>query len=237
MVRVGPPDLKYDRPLTGPDTMLWESKDGEYFRGEEAPSEDYRFLMSDEELDRIGRIMAGILRHFPDRFDLTMDSYGWVDIRDMVRAIRNQKRRMHWLRPHHIKAIVDTDDKGRYQIDGGMVRATYAHSIDVVLDDLPVCQEETLYFPVDPEELDDVLEGGLHPTDRKKLHLSGTWDNAYSAGRVRLDRPVVLKIDAAAAMAGGAQIYQAGKSVFVAEDIDPEFLSVAEEPEEEVAVE
>lgn len=215
--------------------MLAECKEHGFYRDEVCPTcgEKGRFLMNDHELDRLGRIMAGILRHFPERFDLTMDSYGWVDIRDMVSAIREQKNKMHWLRPHHIKAIADTDEKGRYQVDGGQVRATYAHSIDVVLDDLPMCEQDVLYYPVGEEELDDVLEGGLHPTDRKKLHLSGTWDNAYSAGRVRMDRPIVLAVDAAAAVANNVPIRRAGHQVYVAEDIDAEFLSVADEPPSE----
>lgn len=213
--------------------MLAECKEHGFYRAEACPEcgEKGRFLMNDQELDRLGRIMAGILRHFPDRFDLVMDSYGWVDIRDMVREVRNQKNKMHWLRPHHVKAVADTDAKGRYQVDGGMVRATYGHSIDVVLDDLPMCQTDTLYFPVSEEELDLVLEAGLHPTDRKKLHLSGSYESAWGAGHVRIEEPIVLKIDAAAAVAAGREIRRAGKQVYIAEDIDSEFLSVAEKPE------
>ena len=213
--------------------MLAECAEHGFYRAETCSTcgEKGRFLMSDQEVDRLGRIMAGILRHFPDRFGLTMDSYGWVDIRDMTGAIREQKQKMHWLRPHHVQAIVDTDEKGRYQIDGGMVRATYAHSIDVVLDDLPLCDTESLFYPVAEEELDIVLEAGLHPSDRKKLHLSGSYDQAYSAGRVKIETPIVLKIDAAAAGSNGVEIRRAGKSVYVAEDIGPEYLSVAEAPE------
>ncbi|MBW3582898.1 MAG: RNA 2'-phosphotransferase [Euryarchaeota archaeon] len=214
--------------------MLAECKDHGYFRGETCPEcgDKGRFLMNDQELDRVGRIMAGILRHFPDRFDLTMDSYGWVDMRDMVDAVRDSKNRLHWLRPHHIEAIADTDEKGRYQVDGGMVRATYGHSLDVVLDDLPLCQVEELFYPVSEEEQDIVLEAGLHPTDRKKLHLSGSYASAHEAGRVRIEEPIILRIDAKAAVTNGVDIRRAGKQVYIAEDIGPEYLEVAEEPED-----
>lgn len=213
--------------------MLWELEDGTYYRGEELPEGvKGRFLMNDQEMDRIGRIMAGILRHFPDRFGLTMDSYGWVEIGDMVDAIRDAKSRLHWLRPRHIEALVATDEKGRYQIDGGMVRATYAHSIDVNLDDLPECDRDILYYPVSEEEKDIVLEAGLHPTDRKKLHLSADYESAYSAGSVRIEDPIILEIDAKAAMMNGLDIRKAGTTVYVSEDVGAEFLSEAEEPED-----
>lgn len=214
--------------------MLWQLPDGSYFRGEEEDlpgGEKAKFLMNENEFDRLGRIMAGILRHFPDRFDLAMDNYGWVDIRDMCDAIGDEKPRLHWLRPHHIEAIVATDEKGRYQIDDGLVRATYAHSIDVQLDDLPMSQEPTLYYPVSEEELDMVLDGGLHPTDRKKLHLSGTYESAYSAGQVHMDEPIILAIDAKACILNGIEIRKAGTTVHVAEDIGSEYISRAEEPE------
>lgn len=213
--------------------MLAECKDHGYYREEECPTcgERGRFLMNEEELDRVGRMMAGILRHFPERFDLAMDSNGWVDLNEMVNAMRGSRRKLHWLRPHHVRAIAETDDKGRYQVEGGQVRATYAHSVEVVMDDLPVSQTDTLYYPVSEEELDIVLEAGLHPTDRKKLHLSGSYDSAYSAGSVHIEDPIVLEVDAAAAQAGGAEIRRAGKAVYIAEDIDSAFLKQAQEPD------
>jgi putative RNA 2'-phosphotransferase len=212
--------------------MLAECKEHGFHRTEECPvcGDRGRFLMNEEELDRVGRMMAGILRHFPERFDLAMDSNGWVDLNDMVGAMRNARRNLHWLRPHHIRAIAETDEKGRYQVEGGQVRATYGHSVDVIMDDLPVSQTETLFYPVSEEELDIVLEAGLHPTDRRKLHLSGSFETAYSAGSVHMDAPIVLQVDAAAAVASGAAIRRAGKAVYVAEDIDSTFLSVAPIP-------
>ena len=36
-------------------------------------------------IDRIGRMMALILRHQPERFGLTMDGRGWVDLDGFVK--------------------------------------------------------------------------------------------------------------------------------------------------------
>lgn len=180
--------------------------------------------MNDAELERVGRIMAGALRHFPDRFGLTMDGHGWVDLRQFVDAIRASKAHYHWLRPHHLAAIVETDPKGRYQIDGGMIRATYAHSIDVNLDDLPDANTDELYYPCSEEEIDLILEQGLHPTDRKKIHLSGTLEKAVQAGRAKMEAPVILAIDAARAIKDGVKIKRAGKTVYVADLVESKYL-------------
>ena len=119
--------------------MLAECKDHGYFRGESCPvcKEKGKFLMTDTELNSLGRIMAGVLRHFPEKLGVMIDGHGWIDISEFVESIGVSRSGFHWIRNHHIEAIALSDPKGRYQIDGGMVRATYGHTIDVNLDDLP----------------------------------------------------------------------------------------------------
>jgi putative RNA 2'-phosphotransferase len=182
-------------------------------------------MMKDHEIDRVGRIMAGVLRHFPERFGLSMDGRGWVDLDEFVESLRSHRRDYErWLRRAHIVALVETDEKGRYQIDGGMIRATYAHSVDVNLDDLPEATVEKLYFPVSEEEIDIVLESGLRPSDRNMIHLSSTPEKAYSAGRVHMPDPILLEVDVAAASHAGNFIFRAGKSVYVTDAVEPDFL-------------
>ncbi|HEX2066493.1 MAG TPA: RNA 2'-phosphotransferase [Candidatus Thermoplasmatota archaeon] len=214
--------------------MLAQCRTHGYYRGERCPlcDETGRFLMKDFEIDRVGRMMAGILRHFPERFNLTMDGRGWVDLEEFTNAIKDSRDNYRrWLRREHIVALVETDEKGRYQIDGGMVRATYAHSVNVNLDDLPEANVDRLYFPVSEEELDLVLESGLRPSDRNMIHLSATPDKAYSAGRVHIADPLLLEIDVKAASDAGNFIFRAGKSVYVTDAVEPNVLSRFEDEE------
>ncbi|MEA3202573.1 MAG: putative 2-phosphotransferase, partial [Thermoplasmata archaeon] len=134
-------------------------------------------------------------------------------------------------RREHIVALVETDEKGRYQIDGGMVRATYAHSVNVNLDDLPEANVDKLYFPVAEEELDVVLEAGLRPSDRNMIHLSATPDKAYSAGRVHIPDPILLEVDVKGASDAGNFIFRAGKAVYVTDAVEPNVLSKFEDEE------
>ena len=52
------------------DHMLGECAEHGYFRGDGCPicGRKGKFLMSDRELDSLGRIIAGVLRHFPDKW-------------------------------------------------------------------------------------------------------------------------------------------------------------------------
>ena len=214
--------------------MLRECSEHGYFRDELCPlcGDAGKFLMNDTELERIGRTMAGALRHFPERFDLGMDEQGFVNIRQLIAALKGQNRRLHWLRPHHLIAIVETDAKGRYQISNDLIRATYGHSIELDLrlptDDIP----EELYYPTTQEEADIILETGLKPSDRKLVHLSKTYQDAFNAGSVRTDDPVILAIDATGAIEAGYEIGKAGKTVYLTKEVPAEYLGRAEESEE-----
>ena len=214
--------------------MLAECEKHGYYRGETCPAcgKKGKFLMSDKELDSLGRIMAGVLRHFPEKLGVMMDGHGWVDISSFIEAIGLSRSGFHWLRPYHIEAMVKTDPKGRYQIDGGMIRATYGHSIDINLDDLPPAEIDEFYYPVTEEEIDIILEGGLHPIDRKKVHLSGSIEKALEAGKVRTEKPLILKIDGASAKKDGIKIYRAGKDVYITDTINAKYISRLDEIEE-----
>lgn len=211
--------------------MLRECPSHGYFRGETCSDCDQagRFLMNEHELDRVGRIMAGVLRHFPDKFGVEMDEQGWVNLDAFVQQLRSQKERLHWIKPYHIVAIVATDPKGRYQIEGDQVRATYGHSLKLDLKDLPGDNvPDDLFYPVTEEEVELILERGLVPTDRQKVHLSRTYENALAAGLRRADNPIILRIDSFQARMDGHLIQQAGKTVFITDSVPAQYLSKAD---------
>jgi len=210
--------------------MLRECREHGYFRGEDCPicGEEGKFLANERELDNLGRLMAGVLRHFPERFGLRMDDHGWVDIREFITATQARRRDLHWLRPHHLQALIETDPKGRYQYKNGTIRATYGHSFDVDLelptDGIPA----VLFYPTTEEEVDILLETGIRPSDRKMVHLSKTYEDAETAGKHRVEAPIILSVDAQKAMDSGIVIQRAGKTVYITSEVPPEHIKKAE---------
>ncbi len=186
--------------------------------------------------------MAGVLRHFPERYGVEMDKNGWVDLRDFITALQLKNRRFKFIKPHHIIGLVETDAKGRYQFREGKLRATYGHSLDVEMDlpthDVP----EALYYPATPDECGVLLEAGLMPSDRKMVHLSASPESAMEAGKVRVANPIILVVDAKAATLSGVVIMKAGKTVYTTKEVPAEFLSkfegvILERVEEELTPE
>ena len=206
--------------------MLKECLQHGYFRQETCPvcAQPGRFLMNDRELDHLGRVMTGVLRHFPEKYGLTIDEHGWISLPALVKAVSSQHRGYHWLRAHHLVAIAQSDPKGRYEVRDDRIRATYGHTVEVALD-LPTENiPDELFFPVTADEASIVLEVGLKPTDRRKVHLSRTAEDARAAGAVRTPEPVILSIDTKGARSEGIVIMQAGKTVFLADHVPPAYL-------------
>ncbi len=208
--------------------MIRECEEHGYFRAEKCPfcGEEGRFIMSDKEIERIGRTLAAILRH--GKFDPDMDSQGYVSLQDVVALIRGRHTYMNWLRPRHIEALVTTDPKGRYEISNCKVRATYGHTIplDIKLDNQDIPPE--LFYPVDPSEADGLLSEGITPTDRNMVHLSLTYRDALRAGAVRMEDPEVLVIDTGVCMEMGSDIGKAARTVFLCRSVPSDALDIAD---------
>ncbi len=206
--------------------MLRQCKSHGHFSGTNCPvcNEEGKFIMSDREAGSLGRILALVLRHAPEKFDVDMDINGWVATRDLSNAIANSRRHLHWVRAWHFEAIANADEKGRWQVENEMIRATYGHSIEIELDlptdDIP----DALYWPCEQGEVESLLQFGILSGSRKHIHLSLTIANALEAGRVRIERPAILEVDTIRAHAEGHTIFRAGTTVFLTEEVPPSAL-------------
>ena len=212
------------------DNMIRECSTHGYFSDDDlcpACNSEGKFIMRGNERDSLARRLALALRHAPEKFDLEMDINGWIDIKDIIRQFKkSNERRYHWLRPHHFRAISETDPKGRYEVRGNVIRATYGHSLEIELD-LPTDNIPTsLFYPCSPEEAENLLEVGISPSGRSHVHLSATVRSAAEAGKVHHSRPTILEVDTASMVASGETVWHAGVTVYLADSVAGEYLSV-----------
>lgn len=166
-----------------------------------------------------------------------MDINGWVDVKDIIRQFKKQGgKRFHWLRPHHFKAICETDPKGRYEIRGNTIRATYGHTVEIELD-LPTDNiPDSLYYPCNPEETENLMEVGISPSGRAHVHLSASIKNAAEAGHVHYPLPTILEVDTAQMNAAGETIWHAGITVYLVESVPSQYISVIDNDDPEYVV-
>lgn len=172
-------------------------------------------------VDRLGRFISGILRHFPQKFDLKIDENGWADLDPLVEKASS---RYNWVDRQSIEAIVASDKKNRYEISNGKIRARYGHSIKVELFDYPTADEQKLYYGTSDEEAQRILEIGIKPVNQTFVHLSTTIEKSERVARLRTDNPVIIEIDAEGAKKAGAKFLKANEFIVLSKEIPPEFV-------------
>lgn len=216
---------------------LRECREHGPFRGDSCPlcGSSGKILMNEREVDSVSRMLAGMLRHSPERYGLRLDEHGWARIYSIVPAIRAERRGYGWLTPHHIEALVSTDEKKRYALDGrGYIRANYGHTIPVELDDLPSDDiPDTLYYQTSAEEFEIIREAGISPSDKTWVHLSKTYRQAYVSGLFHIDDPKVVSVDAKA-LRSVNPVYRANDDIYVVMEVPAQF--VKEVPDEPVTL-
>ncbi|MDO5066768.1 MAG: RNA 2'-phosphotransferase [Propionibacteriaceae bacterium] len=70
-----------------------------------------------------------------------------------------------------------------------------------------------------------MLTEGLLPMSRQQVHMATDVEMAHAVGSRHASRPVILRIDAAAAQAAGIQFYPGSDRVWMAETIPARYLS------------
>jgi len=210
-----------------------------YFADDElcpACNDEGKFILRAGERETLGRRLARILRHDPGRYKLDMDINGWVETREIVDALRSRERRFErWLRPHHIRALAECEVKGRYEVRGGSVRATYGHTVEIEID-LPTDNiPDSLYYPCAADEWTNISEIGIQPSGRSHVHLSKTIGAAVIAGRVHHAHPTILEVDTARMEAEGETIWRAGTTVYLTESVDAGYIETVDEANSELA--
>lgn len=206
--------------------MIKKCQNHGFFRGETcACGEAGTLMLNDEQTERLGRFISGALRHFPDNLGLAMNQHGWVDVDVLVDAMRT---RYKWSNKEKLFSIIESDEKGRYEIKGNKIRARYGHSVDVDLDYEENTQPE-LYYGASREEVDILLEKGIKPVKQRYVHLSTSIDKAREVAKIHTEDPVLLIINAEEARNDGVPMLSATENIVLSEEIPPQYLSVMHE--------
>ncbi len=178
-------------------------------------------ILKKEKVEKLGRFISGVLRHFPDKFDLEMDENGWVDFEKLIKIVR---RKYRWANRWIIKALIYSDKKGRYELNGNRIRARYGHSVNVELSDMPEAEEDLLYYGTSEEESTRLLELGIKPVKQCYVHLSTSIEKSEEVARLRTDEPIILEIDAKRAKRDGIRLIKVNKNIVLAKEIPPKYI-------------
>jgi putative RNA 2'-phosphotransferase len=126
-------------------------------------------MMNERRMIRISKYLSKHLRHEPERIGITLDEHGWVPVDVLLRAAADHG---FTITAAELWQVVEGNDKQRYAIEDGRIRASQGHSVPVDLD-LPVLEPpEVLYHGTVGRFVAAIKEEGLRPMNRHHVHLS-----------------------------------------------------------------
>lgn len=181
--------------------------------------------MDERRLTGISRVLSHALRHDPGYYGLMLDPEGWVDLKDMVAALRRTRGRRD-VTAADVEQAVATASKQRHEIRDGRIRALYGHTVDVRIEYRAAVPPDVLYHGTSPAKVGLVLARGLLPMARQKVHMSADVEMATAVGSRHSPTPMILQVDAAAAHAHGIEFYPGSERIWMADEVPPAYLSV-----------
>ncbi|MBC6607931.1 RNA 2'-phosphotransferase [Hymenobacter sp. BT188] len=175
---------------------------------------------------QLSKTLSYVLRHKPEAFGLQLDTQGWIDVTELLRALHAHG---HEVTPNQLHEVVATNDKQRFSLsaDGAKIRANQGHSVAVDLELTAVVPPELLYHGTATRFLDSIRKDGLRSGSRQHVHLSADAETAVTVGS-RHGKPVVLTVQAGRLHRAGGLFYLSANGVWLTEAVPPEYLGVAE---------
>lgn len=178
--------------------------------------------MRDAEIVRVSKTLSKALRHNPAGLGITLDANGWTDVDDLLAAFAARGRR---LTREQLDLVVAGNDKKRFTIQDGRIRANQGHSIEVDLALDPAEPPGVLFHGTAQSSVASILATGIDKGRRHHVHLSPDTDTAHRVG-ARHGRPVVLTVLAGEMATAGAEFYVSANGVWLVEHVPAEYVRV-----------
>lgn len=174
--------------------------------------------------DDLSRLVSHALRHEPWLYELEPDEQGWVGLDQLVRALTELGGAGADVDEAAVRDMVGASEKKRHEIQDGRIRARYGHSLPGRITLAPASPPERLFHGTSPAVWEVVPREGLRPMSRQYVHLSADVPTALGVGRRKSSRPVLLVVDAAAAVASGVQFHAGNERVWLADRVAAEHV-------------
>lgn len=175
--------------------------------------------MDAKRMKQVGHKLSGLLRHGAVAARLTMDAAGWAPVSEVLGRMR--------LTQAELDAVVSGNNKSRYEVQGGRIRASQGHSLG---GKMPVTQaglEATWarYDGADPvwhgtraAVLGSIRQEGILRGERSHVHLAEFTDSAVGK---RAQVEVLLELSVARLRAAGEEVWRSPNGVVLTRHVPP----------------
>lgn len=168
----------------------------------------------------ISKFLCKFLRHSPEKLGIQLDSEGWVDVENLLLTCSNYG---FPITLEELQETVKLDDKQRFTIKEGKIRANQGHSIPVNLGLTTAEPPVVLYHGTATKFLDSILSEGLTKQKRHHVHLTKCVNTAHLVG-ARYGKPVVLTVDSLSMYVNGYDFYCSENGVWLTDRVPVKYI-------------
>lgn len=172
----------------------------------------------------ISKFLSYHLRHHPEKLGLTLESGGWVNVEELLKASHQNNFPFSLT---ELTEVVNNNEKKRFTFDetGTKIKANQGHSIEINLQLNPMIPPDLLYHGTHPQVVNTILKEGLQKMSRHHVHLSVDILTAKKVGQ-RRGKPVILEINAKKMSEDGFTFYCSDNNVWLVDYIPPQYLTI-----------
>ena len=159
----------------------------------------------------LAKFVAYILERRPDEFGLVIDSEGYIRIKELLKALNEEKGFRH-VRRSHLNEILYSTMNPPFEIVGNRIRAKHRDHLPQhdAARDLP----KLLYTYIRRKAHPFVKDKGIFPSRYHQVVLSSNRDLAERMGKRSDPEPIVLTVHVQKSIDYGVRFYQAGGLLF-----------------------
>ncbi|MGD8344887.1 MAG: RNA 2'-phosphotransferase [Desulfobacterales bacterium] len=164
----------------------------------------------------LAKYLAYILERRPDEFGLVLDKQGYVKIKQLLKALHEEKGWKH-VRRFHLNEIMYSLPDPPFEILDNRIRAKRREHLPRpnASPQLP----KLLYTCVRKRAYPFVAQKGIFPSGYQQVVLSASPDLAERMGKRSDSQPVLLSVHVQASVEQGVLFQQMGELLFVAPSI------------------
>ena len=186
-------------------------------------------MKPDATLKKLSRFIATMLGRFPDEFGLVPDDHGFVPVKELLKAISEEKGWRH-VRRAHLNEVLLSLPKPDFEITGQKIRATDRSCLPKIT--RPVDLPKLLYTCVRRRAYPHVTEKGLWAGSGGRIVLSSDKTMAQRIGRRKDQHPITITVQVNDSLGRGVVYDRSGANLYLADFIPPGCLSGPPLPKE-----
>ncbi|KPJ77147.1 MAG: hypothetical protein AMJ54_09030 [Deltaproteobacteria bacterium SG8_13] len=179
-------------------------------------------MKPEQALKKLSRYIATMLGRSPDEFGLVPDRQGFVQIKELLKAIGEEQGWRHIRRAHLNEALLSLR-RPDFQIVDQRIRATDRSKLPGIT--RPIDLPKLLYTCVRQKAYPHVAEKGLFAGPGNRIVLSVEKSMAERIGRRKDQHPVCITVQVESSLAQGVVFDRSGTRLFLADFIPAESMS------------